>query len=450
MIIEKHQNINNKVQLVANMESYTKPKENWKIGVEYEKFAYSRSSKKPLAYEEIINIFSELQKLGWTTIQENGLITKLYNGISNISLEPGGQLELSSTPHENLHQVYNELFVYTEQLKNIGDVIGVSYLTLGFHPEWMLHEIPKMPNPNNRYDIISSYMKKISKYGIDMMFRTCSAQVSIDYSNEADMVKKYRVSLALQPILTAIFSNSPFIDGKPTDRLSARSFSWANANPKRTGMFPVVFQEEFGFEKYVDHTLDLPLYFIYRDGKYIDAKGQPFKDFLAGRLQILPGKLPTLQDWENHISTLWPEVRLKKVLEMRGADSGPISRICALSALLVGILYDQSALDFSWDLVRGWDAETRNRLRHEVIHKGLDTMISKKVTVKDVAKEIVDIAKRGLTARAKIHDFDADESIFLDDIYEIVISGKTPANVLLESYYGKWNELIDVSDLKAF
>jgi glutamate--cysteine ligase len=447
MTIDNAEIINNKNQLVAYMEACAKPKRDWKIGLEYEIFAYDAASKKPLDYEGTLgikNLFTELQKQGWTAQHESGFITKLYNGFSNISLEPGGQLELSSTPHENMHQVYNELSAYTEQLTSIGDALGISYLTLGFHPEWNLHEIPKMPNPNNRYNIIAHYLGQVGKHGIDMMYRTCSAQASLDYGSESDMVKKYRVSLALQPILTALVSNSPFIDGSPSNYLSARSHAWSNANPRRTGMFPVIFEEGFSFERYVDYALDLPLYLIFRDGKYIDAHGQPFRKFLEGSLTVLPGQLPTLNDWQNHIGTLWPEVRLKNVLEIRGADSGPVSRVCALTAITTGLLYEQSSLDAAWDIVKTWDSRTRNCLYREVIHEGFKTVINKNITAKDIAKEILDIASAGLKTRNQ------NEAFYLDSAYEILESGQTPANVLIQNYYGKWQNSINIEELNPF
>lgn len=445
--------IYSKAQIISSMEACSKPKSDWKIGLEYEKFAYDSKSKKPLTYEGnpgIINLFTELQKLGWVPQYEEGIIAKLYNGISNISLEPGGQLELSSTPHANMHQVNEELSIYTEQLKNIGNLLGVSFLTLGFHPEWKLNEIPQMPNPNNRYNIIHQYFNKIGRYGIDMMFRTCSAQTSLDYGSESDMVKKYRVILALQPILTAIFSNSPFIDGIPSNCLSARSHAWANANPQRTGIFPIVFEENFGFERYIDYALDLPLYLIYRNGKYIDAQGQPFQKFLEGSLSILPGELPTLFDWQNHIGTLWPEVRLKNILEIRGADSGPISRVCALTAITTGLLYEQASLDAAWDLVKMWDIETRNSLYLNVIHEGLNTPINKNMIVKELANEVLDIAYAGLKSRNYNNHLNQDESIYLESAYEIVLTGQTPADNLIKNYYGKWKNSIPLEDLNPF
>lgn len=447
MTINNTQLINHKNQLIASMEAHTKPKTDWKIGLEYEIFAYNTSSKKPLDYKGklgITNIFTELQKQDWSIQYENEFIIKLYKGLSNISLEPGGQLELSSTPHQNLHQIQDELNAYTKQLINIGDELGISYLTLGFHPEWNLDEIPKMPNPNNRYNIIAHYLSQISRHGIDMMYRTCSAQTSLDYGSESDMVKKYRISLALQPILTALFSNSPFIEGTPSNYLSARSYAWSKANPKRTGMFPLVFEEGFSFEKYVDYALDLPLFFIFRNGKFIDAHGQPFRKFLEGSLSVLPGQLPTINDWQNHIGTLWPEVRLKNVLEIRGADSGPVSRICALTAITTGLLYEQSSLDAAWDIVKTWDKETRNFLYHEVIHKGFKTVIAKNITAQDIAKEILDIARAGLRTRNQ------NEELYLDCAYEIVETGQTPADILLQSYYDKWQNSININEIKPF
>lgn len=443
----------NKDQLVASFEAHTKPKNNWKIGLEYEIFPYEISTKMPLNNQKNSNgiekLFIALKNYGWETKYDDDVIISLLKGSSNITLEPGGQLELSSTPHMTLHEVYRELQEYTTQLTLIGNKLGISFITLGYHPEWMLKDIPKLPNRNNRYNIISRYFNKFGRYGTDMMYRTCSAQTSLDYGAESDMVKKYRVILALQPVLTAIFSNSPFVNGKPSSHLSARSYAWSKANPERTGVFPVVFEEGFGFERYVDFALDMPLYLIYRNGKYIDANGQPFRDFLNASLSILPGELPTLNDWMNHIGTIWPEVRLKNVLEIRGIDSGPITRVCATAALATGLLYNESSLEAAWDIIKNWNHQTRNQLYVDVIDNGLNSIINN-IPTREIAKEILDIAYIGLKARNFTGNFGQTETSYLDCAYEIVESGKSPANILLSNYYTQWNNSVRLETINPF
>lgn len=344
----------------------------------------------------------------------------------------------------------NELTYYTKQLCDIGKELGISYITLGFHPEWKLDEIPKMPNPNNRYNIISNHFDKISKYGTDMMRRTCSSQASIDYSSESDMIKKFKVSLSLQPILTALFSNSPFVDGSPSGLLSSRSYAWANASPGRTGILPLIFEDNFSFEKFVDYTLDLPLFVVFRDGKYLNANGEPFHQFMNGNLNILPNQLPHISDWFNHICTLWSEVRLKNILEIRGSDSGSTSSVCALTAIIVGLMYEQSSLDSAWEIVKNWDMTIRNKLYHDAIYEGLDSKIDNKITAKDIAKEILDIAYSGLKIRNENNSQEQDESHYLDFAYELIQSGQTHAQQLLHKYHNQWHSKVCIEDITPF
>jgi glutamate--cysteine ligase len=276
-----------------------------------------------------------------------------------------------------------------------------------------------------------------------MMFRSCTVQVNLDYGSEADMVKKFRTSLALQPLATALFANSPFTEGRPNGHLSHRSFIWTDTDPDRTGMIPFVFEDGFSFEQYVDYALDVPMYFVYRDGDYLDASGQSFRDFLAGKLPALPGEKPTLVDWDNHLTTLFPEVRMKRFLEMRGADGGPWRRLCALPALWVGLLYDDDALDAAWDLVKGWTAEDRQRIRNDVYTMALKTPMPDGRRMQELAVEVLDIAAAGLKARKRLDSFGEDESHFLNALKTIVKQGRTPAEEMLERFNGEWKENID-------
>ena len=352
-------------QLAEPMAAGEKPPERWRIGTEHEKFVYCTSDRHAPSYDEpdgIHDLLMAMTDYGWEPVIEGGKVIALSGEDGAISLEPAGQLELSGAPLENLHQTCAETGRHLDQVKAIGARTGKGFLGLGMWPDKTREDLPIMPK--GRYAIMLRHMPRVGTMGLDMMLRTCTIQVNLDYSSEADMVKKFRVGLALQPLATALFANSPFTEGKPNGMLSYRSHIWSDTDPHRTGMLPFVFDEGFGYERYVDYMLDVPMYFVFRDGAYIDAAGQSFRDFLKGELPALPGERPCLSDWTDHLSTAFPEVRLKSFLEMRGADGGPWNRICALPALWVGLLYDQTALDAAWDLVKDWDMEGREALRY--------------------------------------------------------------------------------------
>jgi glutamate--cysteine ligase len=313
-------------------------------------------------------------------------------------------------------------------------------LGLGFDPKWRREDIPWMPK--QRYRIMGNYMPKKGRLGLDMMLRTCTVQTNLDYQSEVDMVKKFRVSLALQPVAVALFANSPFVEGRPSGHLSYRSLIWTDTDPDRCGTLPFVFEPGFGFERYVDYMLDVPMYFVYRDGGYIDASGQSFRDFLAGRLPALPGEIPRIGDWADHLTTAFPEVRLKTFLEMRGADGGPWRRLCALPALWVGLLYDSAALDAAYDLIADWTAEEREKMRRDVPRMGLATPLRSR-TFRDIALEMLEISREGLHRRARRNSSGEDETHFLDPLFTIASSGRTPAEELLEDYRIRWRGKID-------
>ncbi|KPQ31452.1 MAG: glutamate--cysteine ligase, partial [Porphyrobacter sp. HL-46] len=341
-------------QLVAPMIGGEKPPADWRIGTEHEKLVYKRADHRAPSYDEqcgIRDLLGGLEQFGWQPVEEGGNVIALKGVDGAVSLEPAGQLELSGAPLENLHQTCAETGRHLEQVKAVGEKCGVGYLGLGMWPDKTREELPIMPK--GRYDIMLRHMPRVGSMGLDMMLRTCTIQVNLDYSSEADMVQKFRVGLALQPLATALFANSPFTEGKPNGFLSYRSHIWSDTDPARTGMLPFVFEDGFGYGRWAEYMLDVPMYFVFRDGKYIDAAGLSFRDFLDGKLSVLPGERPTQSDWWDHLSTAFPEVRLKSFLEMRGADGGPWNRICALPAFWVGLLYDQGALDAAWDLVKG-------------------------------------------------------------------------------------------------
>ncbi|MEL3890582.1 glutamate--cysteine ligase [Ferrovibrio sp. MS7] len=430
-------------QLVAYVAEGSKPKEAWRIGTEHEKLGYNTQDFRPLPYEGpagIQRLLTELQRFGWQPVEEAGKVIALTLDNQSITLEPGGQFELSGAPLETIHQTCIEVSTHLRQVREVGQELGIAMAGLGMQPKWRRADIPMMPK--GRYKIMTEYMPKKGNLGLDMMYRTCTVQVNLDYASEADMVKKFRVGLALQPAATAMFANSPFTEGKPNGFLSFRSHIWTDTDPDRSGMLPFVFEDGMGFERYVQHALDVPMYFVYRDGQYIDATGQSFRDFLAGRLPAAPGEIPTLRHWADHLTTLFPEVRMKRFLEMRGADGGPWSRLCALPALWVGLLYDQTALDAAWDLCKDWTHEERARLRVEAPKYGLHTPF-RNGTLQDVAREVVKIAQAGLRARKRISPAGEDETHFLAPLQAIVESGETPAEALLKLYNGRWNRSVD-------
>jgi glutamate--cysteine ligase len=425
-------------QLVSAMSKGAKPPSEWRVGAEHEKFGFDRHTLRRPAYEGengIKAMLDGLTRFGWSPVEEAGHVIALERGMASVSLEPGGQFELSGAPLEDIHQICAETGQHLVEVKQVADQIGLGFLGVGFDPMWRREDVPVMPK--GRYDIMRAYMPKVGKLGLDMMLRTCTIQSNLDFSSEADMVMKFRTSLALQPIATALFANSPFTEGKPNGFLTARANVWTDTDPDRTGMLDFVFADGFGYERYADYALDTPMYFAKRDGRYIDASGQSFRDFLDGRLPALPGERPTMKDWNDHLTTLFPEVRLKSYLEMRGADGGPWSRICALNALWVGVLYDAPSLAAAWDLCKDWDIADHERLRRDVTRLGLKAEVAGR-TVQDVARDMVHIAREGLKNRARFSGGMVDERGYLSELEDIADSGVTPAERLLELYHGRW------------
>jgi len=438
-IDESAPRIHSKRELVERLEGGAKPASQWRIGTEHEKFGFIEKTLKPLPYDGPASIRKLLEgmskQFGWTPILEGENIIGGKKGLASLSLEPGGQFELSGAPLETIHETCREISDHLGETRAVAEAMGVEFLALGFSPIWSLEETPMMPK--GRYGIMKAYMEKVGRLGRQMMFRSCTVQTNLDFASEADMVKKMRVSLALQPIVTALFANSPFAEGRPNGFLSYRSHVWTDTDPDRSGMLPFVFDEGYGFERYVDYALDVPMYFARRDGKYIDCSGLSFRDFMAGKLPALPGELPAMDDFDDHLSTIFPEVRLKTFLEMRGADAGPQARLCALSALWTGILYDSTSLDGAWELVKSWTAAERQALRSAVPVLGLKTPI-RNTTAQKVAREMVALARAGLTRRAKLNGAGDNETIFLSDLETIADTGVNPAEQLLSLYHGAW------------
>jgi glutamate--cysteine ligase len=435
--------IESKAQLVAYLEAGNKPRADWRIGTEHEKFAFRRADRTRLPHDGkggIGALLSGLSRFGWTLVREGEAVIGATKDGCNVSLEPGGQVELSGAPLSSIHQTCEEVHAHLAQMKVLGDALGIGMLGLGFDPKSRREDVPWMPK--GRYKIMRAYMPKKGALGLDMMLRTCTIQVNLDFASEIDMVKKFRVGLALQPIATALFANSPFTEGRPNGYLSYRANVWTDTDPDRCGNLPFVFDGGFGFERYVDWMLDVPMYFVYREGRYIDASGQSFRDFMAGTLPALPGVKATIGDWADHLTTAFPEVRLKRFLEMRGADGGPWKSICALPALWTGLLYDQAALDAAWDLVKDWSAEERAGLLADVPKRALKTLFRGRPLL-DMAREVLKISQFGLKARAKDNGVGQDETAFLDALLEIGASGITPAEEMLARFAGHWGGRID-------
>jgi glutamate--cysteine ligase len=430
-------------QLVEYIAQGEKPASAWRIGTEHEKFGFRLDDLRPPTWEGergIRALLEGMTRFGWERVHEHDKLIALVRDYASVTLEPAGQLELSGAPLENIHETCAEVTTHLKEVKSVADELGLGFLGMGFQPKWSRADMPWMPK--GRYRIMREYMPKVGGLGLDMMTRTCTVQVNLDFADEADMVKKFRVGLALQPVATALFADSPFTDGRPNGYQSYRSHIWTDTDPDRTGMLDFVFEDGFGYERYVDYLLDVPMYFSYRDGEYIDLSGRSFRRFLAGGLAELPGARPTLRDWADHMTTAFPEARLKKYLEMRGADGGPWNRLCALPAFWVGLLYDATSLDAAWDLVKDFTRAERHALRDGVPKHALKLPF-RGGSVRDLAAEAVKIAAHGLHRRARRNGHGADESIFLDALVQIVEANQTPAERKLELFHGEWNGDID-------
>jgi glutamate--cysteine ligase len=435
--------IADRAQLVRFIADGAKPEADWRIGTEHEKFGFRLDDLHAPTWEGERGIGALLEgmtRFGWQRVLEHDKLIALARGNASVTLEPAGQVELSGAPLATIHETCCEVTQHLKEVKTVADELGLGFLGMGFQPKWRREDMPWMPK--GRYAIMRRYMPKVGSLGLDMMTRTCTVQVNLDFAGEADMVKKFRVALALQPIATALFADSPFTEGRPNGFQSYRSHIWTDTDPDRTGMLDFVFEDGFGYERYVDYLLDVPMYFSYRNGEYIDLAGKSFRDFLAGRLPELPGAMPTLKDWADHMTTAFPEVRLKKYLEMRGADGGPWNRLCALPAFWVGLLYDETALDAAWDLVKDFTRAERHALRDGVPRHALKLPF-RRGNVRDLAFESLKIAAHGLKRRARLNKNGADEAIFLEPLIEIVDANQTPAERKLELFTGEWNGDID-------
>ncbi len=431
--------IENFEQLMGYLESGCKPIEDWRIGTEHEKFGYFAKNHQPIRYAGgILPILEKLaDDFNWDRVYEADHLIGLQKGGANISLEPGGQLELSGAPLKSVFETCDEAGNHLSQVRAVCDPMGIEFIGLGAAPEWQHADMGQMPK--GRYKLMTDYMDRVGEMGKIMMYRTTTVQVNLDFSSEADMVKKLRVALSLQPVANALFANSPFFEGKPNGFSSWRGKVWHHTDNARTGMLPFVFDEGFGFEQYVDYALDVPMYFVYRDGNYVDARGQRFRDFLKGELPALPGQKPLISDWADHLTTLFPEARIKKFMEMRGADGGPWSNICALPAFWVGLMYDDTALNEAYELVKDWTNEMRDQLRLDAAKHGLRANVNGQ-SMNKFAETVLQISASGLARRGIPSDNQshASEAMFLEPLIEMVESGKNMADELLVKYNNEW------------
>ncbi|MGH6957912.1 MAG: glutamate--cysteine ligase [Caulobacteraceae bacterium] len=431
--------------LVADFDRGIKPKSEFRVGSEHEKFVFRIPGHEAVPYEDpagIRALLSGLRRFGWSDVLEKRpdggqTLIGLSRGGAGVSLEPGGQFELSGAPLETVHDICVEIGAHLTEARQVASELGLGFLGLGFAPEWTRAEVAVMPK--GRYGIMRSYMPKVGGLGLDMMFRTCTVQANLDFSSEADMAAKMRLSLALQPLATALFANSPFVEGKPSGYLSSRARVWTDTDPARTGMLDFVFKKDFGFSDYAAWALEAPMYFVKRDGLYLDASGQSFRAFMRGELPALPGERPTLKDWRDHLNTLFPEVRLQNYLEMRGADTGPPERLCALAAFWMGLLYDDAATEAAWDLCKDWRIEDHERLRAESARLGLKAVVGGR-SLRDLALDVLAIGRQGLKNRGRIGPAMTDETGFLAPLDEVAETGFTPAERWLELYDGVWKE----------
>jgi glutamate--cysteine ligase len=433
-------------ELVAWLAAGEKPPGRFRVGTEHEKFPFAVAGNAPVPYEGSRGIKALLEGmqllLGWEPIMEGPNIIGLYDvtGGGAITLEPGGQFELSGAPVTTVHRTCSELMAHLAQVREVAAPLGIGFLGLGMTPVWQRSDVPVMPK--GRYRIMTNYMPKVGRLGLDMMYRTCTVQANLDFSSEADMVRKLRVSLALQPVATALFANSPFTEGKPNGFLSFRSEIWRDTDPDRSGMLPWAFEPGMGYERWADYALDVPMYFVKRGGRYIDVAGRSFRDLMAGRLAELPGQRATVADWANHLSTIFPEVRLKRYLEMRGADAGPWGRLPSLTAFWVGLLYDTDCLDAAFDIVKDWTAEERQKLRDDVPRLGFKAVIRNRGLL-SITREALALSRAGLTRRRRFDPYGADETRYLKPLDEFAERGETPAEEMLRKFHGPWGGVVD-------
>ena len=423
-----------KIDLIKWFEAGCKPKNLFRIGTEHEKFVYKLNSLKPVSYNEpsgIKNILKSLVRFGWVEVSESGNIIALRKDNQSITLEPGGQLELSGAPLENIHQTCSEVNEHLKQVKIIGNELNIGFLGVGARLEGKLSSDLWMPKP--RYKIMKDYMPLVGNLGLEMMADTCTVQANLDYSSEQDMRRKLKTSFILQPIVTALFASSPIEKMKPSKYITRRAAIWFDVDKDRCGTPKFIFDENLSFESWVDYALKVPMYFIKRNGQYINCAGASFEKFMLGKLEQLSNEKPTILDWEDHLSTIFTEIRLKQYIEFRGADAGPWKSLCALPALWVGLLYDSESLNEAESLAKSWSFDMYKKAYEEVPVKGLDLIINKR-SINDHAKDLIAISKRGLKKRNFLDGTGNDESGYLNQLEEITHTGNSQAKKMLSMW----------------
>ena len=423
-----------KIDLIKWFEAGCKPKNLFRIGTEHEKFVYKLNSLKPVSYNEpsgIKNILKSLVRFGWVEVSEGGNIIALRKDNQSITLEPGGQLELSGAPLENIHQTCSEVNEHLKQVKIIGNELNIGFLGVGARLEGKLASDLWMPKP--RYKIMKDYMPLGGNLGLGMMADTCTVQTNLDYSSEEDMSRKLKTSFILQPIVTALFASSPIEKMKPSKYITRRAAIWFDVDKDRCGTPKFIFDEDLSFESWVDYALKVPMYFIKRNGQYINCAGASFEKFMLGQLEQLPNEKPTILDWEDHLSTIFTEIRLKQYIEFRGADAGPWKSLCALPALWVGLLYDSESLNEAESLAKSWSFDMYKKAYEEVPIKGLDLIINKR-SINDYANDLIAISKRGLKKRKFLDGTGNDESGYLNQLEEITHTGNSQAKKMLSMW----------------
>ncbi|MDX8402670.1 MAG: glutamate--cysteine ligase [Mariprofundaceae bacterium] len=429
-----------------------KPRKDWRIGTEHEKIGFCADTLRPIPYDGERSVRRLLERLaamtGWEIVREEGLPVALLDPHSpaSVTLEPGGQLELSGAPLDNLFDTCRETTEHLHLLSGITRELRIGFLSLGFQPKWRREDIPWMPKA--RYAIMRRYMPKVGRLGLDMMLRTATVQANLDFSDERDMAHKMRIGACLQPLVTAMFAASPFRDGSPSGLRSTRAACWQDTDPDRTGIPACVFRDDFGFRAYAEWALDVPMYFVMRGGRFIDCAGESFRAFLEGRLPQLPGERPTPADWELHVSTLFPEVRLKRYIEMRGADAGPWNWICALPALWKGLLYDAEALDAAWAMVADWTHAEVVALNRAVPEKALAAVFRGR-PLAEWCERMLAIAEAGLARIGSTNAAGENEAVFLAPLQQTLASRQTQADRWLAAWGGEWREDIDRLFLEA-
>ncbi len=428
-------------ELVAHLRSGEKPRERWRVGTEHEKIGLYEDTHAPVPYEGERGIGALLRRVaaedGWNPLVEGPHVIGLEKAGASITLEPGGQMELSGAPLRTIHETCDEFHAHLSLMKRVCEPMRIVFLGLGIHPLHGVERIPVMPKA--RYRIMRRYLPTRGSLALEMMFATATVQANFDYSDEADMVAKMRAALGVSPIVSALFANSSVSEGKANGFITRRLHIWTHTDPDRCGMLPFAFEQGFGYREYVEWALDVPMFFIVRNGAYQPAHETTFRRFLQ---QGFRGERPTLADFDRHLTTLFPDVRLKRIIEVRGADAVPPGLTCSLPALWKGLLYDPEALKQAAALVSGYDAETREAARSDVARRGLSARYGGE-PVLELARQLAAISREGLARLAHAGRRDRDETGFLDPVFAQLELAASPGSLVVERWEGEWARSVE-------